>query len=112
MPASYGISMNIEHAGIADPQATLENLRKLLAAGAKVRDCEVRQGRVVVVFADRECPAPGFVVGTPCRPFAEFVVEAGLDREVDLVEIYLAALPTDIEGGLCWPGFEPGDTLR
>ena len=104
--------MNAKHAENVDPKITLENLRQLLAEGVKVRDCEVREGKVFIVFEDRECPAPGFVLGKPCRPFAQFVVEAGLDREVDLVEIYLAALPTDIDGGLCWPGFEPGDTLR
>jgi len=87
-----------------DPDVTLENLRRHVAASLKVRD-----GSVVVLFSDREYPATGFKINAPCRPFAQFVVEAGLDNLVDNVERYLAALPSDLEGPICWPGFAPGD---
>ena len=92
-----------------DPEVTLENLRLHLAVGLKVQDCEVRDGKVVIIFTDREYPATGFKIHEPCRPFAQFVVEAGLDNQVDNVERYLAALPSDLDGVICWPGFEPGD---
>ena len=88
---------------------TLTNLRQLLAAGHKVLKCEVHDGQVVIIFDDREIPAPGFKIGVPCRAFAQFVTEAGLDRLVDNVERYLAALEPGQEGAICWPGFEPGD---
>ena len=88
---------------------TLTELRKHLAAGRKVRECEVRDGSIVIKFEDREVPAPGFKIASPCRPFATFVVEAGLDNLVDNVERYLAALPSNLEGPICWPGFEEGD---
>ena len=92
-----------------DPEHTLTDLRKHLEAGRKVVDCEVRGGSIIIVFNDREFPAPGFKIASPCRPFAQFVVDAGLDRLVDNVERYLAALPSNLEGPICWPGFEEGD---
>jgi hypothetical protein len=90
-------------------QDTLTELREHLNAGHKVLDCEVREGEIVIIFEDREIPAPGFKIASPCPPFATFVVEAGLDQLVDNVTRYLAALPSDLEGAICWPGFEDGD---
>ena len=100
--------MNIElvpETGSAE--ITLENLRRHLAAGLTVKDCEIRGHDVYIIFNDREYHAVGFKVGELCRPFAQFVVEAGLDRRVNLVERYLAALSADeIQGAICWVDFE------
>ena len=92
------------------PQVTLENLRRHLAAGLKIKDCVVRGKDVFIEFDGCEYRAVGFRIGTPCRPFAEFVVEAGLDDRVNLVERYLAALPSDTQGAICWVGFKDWDS--
>ena len=89
-----------------DSSITLENLRKILSSGAKVQGCEVQDKKIIIVFDDLEYHATGFKIGELCRPFAEFVVDAGLDHRVKLVERFLAALPDDLEGRICWPGFE------
>ena len=90
-----------------DPSVTLKNLRKFLSRGMKVKRCEIRGEDIIIVFDDFEYNAVGFKIGQPCRPFAEFVAEAGLDDRVDEIERYLAILPPDeTQGEICWVGFE------
>ncbi len=74
-----------------------------LAAGHRVLDCEVRSSKVVVIFEDREIPAPGFRIGERCLPFAQFVVRAGLNKDLGETLVYLAGLPSDLEGPIVWP---------
>ena len=84
------------------PQNTLA-LLKHLAAGHRVLDIEIHGGKVFILFEDREIPAPGFRLGEPCLPFAHFAVKAGLNRDLGETLIYLAGLPTDLEGPIVWP---------
>jgi hypothetical protein len=91
--------------------ADLLKLRQHLKAGGQVRHIEVRSGSVVVVFNDCEMMVPSFKIGTRCREFAEFVIEAGLDNSgleglgkslVDAIEDYIFSLPKDLEGPIEW----------
>ena len=79
------------------------NSQQHLAAGHRVLDCEVRSGEVVVIFEDREIPAPGFRIGEWCPAFARFVVKAGLNKDLGETLVYLAGLPTNLEGPIVWP---------
>jgi len=79
------------------------NSQQHLAAGHWVLDCEVRDGKVFVIFEDREIQALDFRIGEPCPPFAQFVVQAGLNRDLGETLVYLAGLPTDLEGPIVWP---------
>ena len=74
-----------------------------LAAGHRILDCEVRAGEVWVLFEDREIPAPDFRIGAWCPPFARFAVEAGLNKDLGETLVYLAGLPTNLEGPIVWP---------
>lgn len=88
----------------------LKALQGHLKDGHKVKGCEVRGEEIFIIFDDFECLAEGFKIGEFCRPFAEFVVEAGLEKRVDLVERYLMAIESkDIQGEICWPGFDDDD---
>jgi hypothetical protein len=77
----------------------------------EVREIEAHPGRPVLVtfISGEEYLAAGFKMDTP--ELAQFVNDAGLDERVDLIHTYLKALPSDIQGPLCWPGFQPDDPV-
>ena len=93
-----------------EPEVTLENLRKYTSVGYEVKDCVINEDRSITVIFDKgEHHAVGFKVGEPCRLFAEWVVEVGLDKNVQWIERFLADTPWEEVPevkAIQWPGFD------
>jgi len=98
-PAAQGLVLES-----ADPQGSLQNLRRLMKT-LMIRDILVRPTGVLVVFASGEhhyCPS--LRVGPEADTLAEIAAEAGFGDYTKLFRLY-SDMPADYAGQL--PTFKP-----